>query len=727
MADLYGSMDEESPIETEAMDDSMLLALLKRLEQNSLGSEGSELAGDRETAQDYYLARATGRLSPPTEPDRTDVVSHALMEVVEWTLPEMLRIFTAEQPVEFLPTSPTDEIAARQQTQIVNHVISQLNSGYLLMRTWFHDALVERNGYLYCYWDDRTVERLDRYFGLYEDQRAMLFLKRGAGKDASEISVEEEVKHPQPDGTTTYDLTLRIREKAGQVCIENVPPERMRISEDAKGEISKASYVAMVELPTRSELIEWGFDKELVYSLAADIEGTSQSSQQTNRNVTRDEQETVEIDRSMDQIRVVIASVKLDYDGDGKAERRNIWHTGSTILLNEESNCVPFVSISPLPLPHRHVGLGFFDLVADLQEIDTFLDRQLLDNVFGSNHNELAVWHSQILDMDDVMVRRPNGVIRCMRSPGEVVQPVALDLNSDRILNVITYFDSKRETRTGVGRTSQGLDSEVLSEGTKGAFEQGLAASSAMREGIARNFAETGVRDVMLLTHKLMIEHQDYALDMLLNAGTAIQEWVPVDPRQWQHRAQMTVKVGLGDNSKQEERQALAFIGQIQMAAAQSGARITSPENVFNLAEDSVRAFGLPQRSNRYFTPPSKMPPAAPEENVLVTTQKIKSQTDAQVAMLRVKADLMKEAASAQGAEKQRLQDAVLAIVEMELKYGTDLAGIGLEHSREQAKQLLDVSEAHKDREAGREQAAESNAVKRETSQAKRTNGASTP
>lgn len=697
----------------EQMTDSMLLSILGRLESQSLGSEGSELAADRETAQDYFFGRAVGRLAPPTEPDRTDVVDRSLMEAVEWTLPELLRIFTAEQPLEFMPVAEKDEDAAQQQTAVVNHVITQLNPGFLIFRTWFHDALVERNGYVYAYWDESVTERVENYDGLNPDELAVLFHKHAQTiQKQGEVETISREEYTDDNGEVRVNISLRVTEPAGKVCIENIPPERMRVAEDAKGDLQKASYVAIVEFPTRTELIEWGFDEEIVNGLAADVEG-KQSSQDRNRNTVSDEAETVEIDRSMDQIRVVIASVKLDCDGDGKAERRCIWHTASVVLLNEETNYVPFCSISPLPLPHRHIGLSYYDLIADLQEIGTLLDRQLLDNVFGSNHNELGVFAQQIVDMDDVMIRRPNGVIRTKCPPGEALMPVTLDLNSEKILVVKQYYDSKREVRTGVGRTSQGLDSEVLQEGTASSFNQGLAASSVMREGIARNFAETGVKELMLLVHKLMIEHQDYASEMLLGAGTQDQKWISIDPRQWKSRSQMTVKVGLGEHTKAQERGALSAVGQIQAASAQAGARIVTDDNAYNLAEDTVRAFGLPQRSNRYFTAPEKMPKQQPQENPLVTTSKIDAQTKIATATLKMKGDLMKLAQTASADEKARIQELVLTLAEFELKYGSQMAGALLEHQSTQAQQVIDLAQGHADRQARREGLA----VQRESAQ----------
>lgn len=671
------------------MDENTLLAILEQLESASLGTTGSELSADRDRANDYYLGRAVGNLAPSNEPDRTTVVSRDLMEVTEWTLPELLRIFLAGEPVEFVPNTPADEKAARQETAVVNHVILQKNPGYLIFRTWFQDALIERNGYVHCYWDDRSITRREKYENLTEQQMLQLTSDIALRRQKMDL-IDKKVD----DATGLTTIEIDITTPAGQVCIENVPPERMRVSEDAMFSLQDASYVARLEYIPRYQLLEQGFDAEKVSQLADQM--SRYDAGETTRNTVTNEATSTASDSSMDRIPVWQAWARIDADGDGLAELLEVWYSGHTILYKEEATCIPFAHITPIPRPHRHIGLSFYDLLADLQEINTMLSRQVLDNCFGSNHNELAVDESRIFEVDDLLTRRPNGIIRVRGNPQEALLPLNLDNASQKILPLMAWYDDKREVRTGVGKTAMGMDSDVLEKGTADAYQRGLAASSAMREGIARTFAETGVKDLMLLVHRMMMEYQDFeqlfrlqglpaaaASNPQIRAQAAEQGlWIPVDPREWEHRTAMTVKVGLGHNTKMEEIQSLSGLAQYQQLAAQSGVQIVTPTNAYNLAEDTVRAMGFPYRANRYFTDPATLPPPQPQENPLVTAEKIKQITKAHTDEMKIQSD-----------EKQQVRDLMVKLIELMQESQMKHAEMQMGDAARQTENLLNVSE----------------------------------
>lgn len=669
------------------MDESELLAILTRLERQSLGGEESELELQRERAEDYYLGRAVGRLAPTDDPDRSRVVSRDVYEAVEWTMPELLRIFVAEDAVEFDASGPDDTDSARQQTRIVNHVVLKKNPGFLIFSTWFRDALIQKNGYVKAYWDDRTTSRVEEYESLSLEQMMQLEADSLLNKEEIEILEQEQTE-------MGLNVRLRIRAPAGQVVIENIPPERIRVAEDARFDLQKASYVAQIDFPTRSDLVTMGISPAIVDDLPAH---QVEDDEDQNRNTVEDEGEEAEIDRSMQKVRVVEAYVRIDHDGDGEAELRRVLYTGDTVLSNEEWTNVPFAHLTPIPRPHRHVGLSFYDVLCDIQEIQTVLKRQLLDNVFGANHNGMVVNDDVVVDWDDFLTTRPNARMRVRGRPSDAVMPLGLDNVSHRILPIIQYYESQRESRTGTGRASQGLDADVLRESTAGAFEQGLAAASALKEMIARTFAETGVKDLMLLVHRLMIEHQDHEqLFRINNLLTPAQlamaiaspdremrmkaaGWVPVDPRQWKHRSDMTANVGLGHNSRDEEIASLLRIS----ALAEKGTQvpIVTQKNLFNLAEDIVRASGFPNRVMRYFTPPEMIPPKEPQENPLVTAERIKQRARLISDQLRTQAGMTETAVNQNAEMKRHLMNFAAKVAELELQFGVDLMreGIGRE------------------------------------------------
>ena len=48
--------------------------------------------------------------------------------------------------------------------------------------------------------------------------------------------------------------------------------------------------------------------------------------------------------------------MKIDYDGDGIAELRKVCSVGQEVLANEPIDRIPFVSITPIKIPHKFFG-----------------------------------------------------------------------------------------------------------------------------------------------------------------------------------------------------------------------------------------------------------------------------------------------------------------------------------------------------------------------------------
>ena len=57
--------------------------------------------------------------------------------------------------------------------------------------------------------------------------------------------------------------------------------------------------------------------------------------------------------------------LKTDFDGDGIAELRKVCVVGDYVLENDPVDATPFVSITPIKIPHKFFGLSVADLVMD--------------------------------------------------------------------------------------------------------------------------------------------------------------------------------------------------------------------------------------------------------------------------------------------------------------------------------------------------------------------------
>ena len=338
---------------------------------------------------------------------------------------------------------------------------------------------------------------------------------------------------------------------------------------------------------------------------------------------------------------------------------------GNDILVNEEAPEIQFESWTPIPVPHRHSGLSIDDLMEDLQRANTALSRGLLDNVYFTM-NPRSAYDKNTVDVGSLQINRPGGHVAVDGPPGASLMPMPVTPMAGAILPVIDYIGQMKETRTGVGRMTAGVDADVLAQSTKGAYVDAKSAANQRIEAIARIFAETGLSSLYLSLHRLLSHHQDWVVREKLKG-----EWVTVDPTEWRERANMTVAVGLGNSTRDEVRNNLMLIAQAQEKAAQVPGLI-QPVNVFNLFNRIATEMGFEQ--NGFITDPK-----SPEyqqfmqqqskggEDPYITGEKIKQQGQMQKALI-----------DANTKDKDRAQERDLEITRLELESGVDLAKAGL-------------------------------------------------
>jgi hypothetical protein len=95
---------------------------------------------------------------------------------------------------------------------------------------------------------------------------------------------------------------------------------------------------------------------------------------------------------------------------------------------------------------------------------------------------------------------------------------------------------------------NQGLDPNVLQNATATAVATMANAAQGKLELIARIFAETGVKSLFKGILHLLCKYQDKERTLRLNG-----KFVNFNPREWHDQYEVTIHVGLGNGSKQEQ------------------------------------------------------------------------------------------------------------------------------------------------------------------------------
>jgi hypothetical protein len=349
--------------------------------------------------------------------------------------------------------------------------------------------------------------------------------------------------------------------------------------------------------------------------------------------------------------------LRTDWDGDGIAELRKVCSVGDKVLDNDPVDNVPFISVTPVKIPHKFYGLSIADLVMDLQQIKSTLMRNLLDNAYNQNYGRYAVLEGQA-NLDDLLTARPGGVVR-VKSPNAVM-PLATPALEPYTFEMLNYIDGIREERAGVSKYSQGMNDKALTSHTTAAAVNAVMTSAQSRvELVARQFAETGVKDLMKRVYELLVKNQDRERTIRIR-----NEWVPVDPSQWDSSMDAVVSVALGHGNKDQQ---VAQLNQVMQMAAQAKAQgdpMVTGENMFNIASALLKAMGY-QNFEDYITAPQMQQPPQPspdQQKAQMEGQKI--QAEIQNLMADTERDNAKVMLDAQKFE----HDKAIELAELELK-----------------------------------------------------------
>jgi hypothetical protein len=563
------------------MTDDELSSIIDQEIANSVGYFDGKLADQRRKAMDYYLGEPFGN----EVEGRSQFVSRDVADTIEGILPSLLKIFTAsDEVVKFEPNGPEDEKSAEQATDYVNHVFNRQNNGFVVLYTFFKDALLQKNGFCKVYWDTYSKPKVEKYKGLTPDELTAVYQQlEQQGYEIQAVESDED------------ETTFRLLDKVGKVCVDPIPPEEMRFNKNAKWDLQKERFVAHERQMSASDLRLMGIEPE-----DFDLEKYEDWSLEKQTRYGYEQEDTLEEGPEPTYL-IRECYCLVDFDGDGIAERRMIWKSGKTILKNEEVDRVPIVTTTPIMMPHKLSGLSVADLVSDIQLLKSTLIRQILDNMYLTNSPRMQVIEGMV-NIDDLLTVRPGGIVRMKTF--DAAKPLPVPFFGAPAFNMLEYVDTIRENRTGVTRYNQGLDANSLNKTATG-INNIMNASQQRIELIARIFAETGVKDMMWQIFELVSKHESKQRIVRLR-----NEWVPIDPRSWSTKWDMTVSVGLGTGSKDQLLQGSQLIAQFQQAIAQAGGmgRVVSEKNIFNLANDvseSVR----PKNGGRYFTDPEGLPP----------------------------------------------------------------------------------------------------------------------
>ena len=545
------------------------------------------------------------------------------------------------------------------------------NEGYKVFYVWFKDALMSKNGYVKVFYEEVKEVDEEEYTGLTDGQLSMLVqgdnvevLNHTAYPDPSfpaelnqQAMMMQEMGMPAPQMPMLHDVKIKVTETKDKICIENVAPENMMISVDTSSpSLFDSRFVQHREIMSRdAAAAAFGISKSKMDGIFAETNEAYQL-----EAIARDIYDE-EYDRVVEGSNILVRDTYLRVDN----ELMRYVVIGNTIVLKEKADIIPFACITPMIMPHRHIGRSYSDLTMDIQLIKSTLLRGQLDNMYLANNGRYAI--SSRVNLDDMLTSRPGGIVRVEGEPGSAIMPLSHPPLPASSFGMVEYMDSMKEKRTGVTAYNQGLDSNSLNKTATG-ITQVMNASQQRLELVARTFAETGVKDLFKLVHRLV--RTQYTKPDIVRLRN---KWVDVDPREWKNRNDLSISVGLGAGNKDQQLTHLMAIINMQKEALPAG--ITSPDKIYNALAKLTQNAGF-KNPEEFWTNPAENPQGQQQDKPSETEIAIQGQL--QIEQQKAQAQLQQEQVRSQNdilIEREKIAaQAELERFKAQLKAETDLA-----------------------------------------------------
>jgi hypothetical protein len=730
----------------EPLNESELTALIEREIADAVDYEDAELAGHRAKALEYY----EGTMSDvPPEKGKSSVVSHDIAETIGWMMPGMMRVFLgSDRIVIYEPARQGDEPFAEQATDYVNYAVMRECDGYRQLRAAIHDGFLLGNGILKHWWEDKPEYRVETFRGLSDDQflallnaehvevlehtcfetppsaapqdevgnrhpsvEAMAVEETTLGNLPPPIEAATEVdpdcRLPTADCPVIHDCKVKICTRKGRLRLKALAPEFFLVSRAATAldEENVGGFCAHRDTPTRSELIERGYDRDKVWDLPAWSEGVRDSARDARDRLFTGLGDAGR-DKASERVEIFECYVRLDHDGDGITEWRQVI-TGrgakARHILADEAfgDDLPFTDLVPDPVPHRWRGRSIFDELEQVQKVNTVLLRQMLNNVYLVNNPNRQVLEGAVVNMD-ALVNPQLGESFIVRQAG-AVSDLVTPFVGDKSLLIMQHIEDIKTRRTGVSPVQMALDPEALQNQTATASNNQQSAAYSKQEYYARNIAEIGLKRLFQCLLRLICKNQDVPTTIRLR-----DTWVAVDPRAWDAAMDVRIDVGLGAGTRERDMAAIQAILAEQKLILQTlgdDNPICPLETYVETLRKGVEAAGI-RNPEQYF---GDVDEAWKARRAQAATPPADPRLELEREKVRASAQLERDKLERQAVIEDRQAASDIAVKERELAFAERLAlmRFSLERQLKVLEARLKLQEHDMQRQARREAAAQ--------------------
>jgi len=633
--------------------DDILSIVASELSLSSTSSYNGDGNVDLEQSLAYYLGAPNGR----EVEGRSQVTSTDVADSIEWILPQIMKSFTQNNEVViFDPVHDGDEQQAEMESEYVYEVLMKQNDGFIILHQFVKDALMQANGILKVYYAKRDETKSSDYTGITEEQLQALVMSEGVEIIEQSDYIDEnqtEQKNQQiqmqmqqmqqqaqmhmqqmqqqaqqnpqaqqqmqqmheqmaqqmqqmqqqlEQPVVLYDVKLAVTRTRGQIYVDPVPPEEFRLNAQHNSiNLDNARFTAHVNLMSVSDIME---QYDISFEETQELPEGANYYDREYRFSMQDESVFYDrVDSGDDSQRLIEVSecfMQMDIDQTGISKLMKVTVAGgdspTDLLKIEEVECMPWVATTTFLMSHKFKGLSITDRLREIQDHKTAIWRNMMDNMYLQNNQRNVVVENQV-NMDDLLVSRPGGIIRAKRL--NAIQPLITPQLGQDSYNMMEYLDKVRAGRTGVDADGSATPSNIGDRVGSQGVDRLMNAKEELVGLIVRVIAETGIKPLCIKIRDLTVKHVDAVTDFRFRG-----QWQKINPSEWLDRTQCTVRVGTGTGDHKSQVSAiLQVIAMQERILANPKQTILKEKQIYTAMDDFCKFSGL-NSATRYFIDP---------------------------------------------------------------------------------------------------------------------------
>jgi len=617
-------MNEEEEVMPPMSDDELVSICMKEISNGTGGSLNSDSEENIALPLEYYFGKRPAISKTKAKDENASrYISQDVMDGVEATVAEIMPTFVGDMVAVFKPEDDRDEDQSRLESEMVNYLFFEEYDGHTIIQTALKDSLLHRNCTAKVFWDERTQVKYEEFENVPEMALQQLLQPTEEGEEievveqemiregnteklqmvqmASEADPEmaqmAAQKNPQSiqmammEAQSMFNIKIKRTRVVGRPVVESLPPESVVVSGDHKSPVLQTARFAAYEgIQTASDLIEQGFDPDIVESLS----GFTDTITDLSRSRNADELDYESAHESTRQIQVYECYLQVDFDGDGIAEFRKCIISNNQLLSNDTIESTELVGGTTQILPHKYRGVSLFDRLKAVQDAKTPVVRAVIDGSLLAATQRIIV-ETGAVNIDDLLTSRTGGVVRADNV--QSVLPVPNPEVPQSTYSMLSYMDQQRSERGGSAVSTASQAQQVAGDTAHG-IERAMSAMELNNAHIARTFGETFIRSLFVALHKVIKENFKGQITSKVNG-----RWISTMPEEWKDRTSVTVHIGSSSAERARMAGVMNTVVMLQRELLAQGSTLTNEVMAFKAITDSIKMSGI-KNPERYMLDP---------------------------------------------------------------------------------------------------------------------------